>query len=686
MRLFLGGFRGDASEDEVRRLIDRVKSVEHVEDLQVRQGGDIFLQDWYAFVDVLPDQAAEECIKLYNKCRWKKNVLRVQKIKKGEFSVDNTYLRAKAELKEIDKTKAAEKAIAESRVYDPAIPLRIRRKRGRRGMVIVKPNNQTTFDEDGNPILVEKTQEVNGTKTESKQDEPGSDSEMSDVSSVDLSSDDESSVGDSDVSSVDLSSDHDSSSSDEEEEEAENMEGDNPKSIQLATEKQLESEKQRGLSVLSQLLGETVKFDDGEHEDPHLALDSSSENEDPETVISTKQSNSSDSDVDSTKTGPIPAVRECSSTVKSTLDAEPDSSEDEDDDTKSIGSGKHNGKSTAKAESSEDSDREESSAGNVDVKNNGKPIAEAESSEDSDREESSTENGDIKSNAKSIPEAESSEDDDSSHEATPKKNNSDKITKQRIESSESDAGVKSTSKNGDGFKQRATSVSSDSSEDSCDETAMVDIGIVSSKSRQSALESDSNEGSVEMDTGKEDTQRKTSTTNETKGVDMVVEAVDEDVKSAPKTGLKNIFDTARAANESHSFSFFGSSASQEETARDETTSTPEGEKTALRKIFESTYSKETPMSFSFLGGGDSKPVDETETTTKVDFTKTQEHPLPGIFEKVESTLKRKWPTPACEKFVRRENMEEEWLDTRSVLTKDFRNKIKQAKRKGLGVV
>jgi len=143
MSLYVGGLRGNPQAEDLEQMFRKVKSVSNVVSVLVKEGGNPILQDAFAFIRVEPPESATECIKVYNNCRWKNAVLKVERVLKPKFTLDSlktpfwerrNIVRSSPQVNPLDENN----------------PLKIRRKRGRRGTIEIvakKSKMHLFFDE-----------------------------------------------------------------------------------------------------------------------------------------------------------------------------------------------------------------------------------------------------------------------------------------------------------------------------------------------------------------------------------------------------------------------------------------------------------------------------------------------------------------------------------------------------------
>ncbi|GBG26651.1 Hypothetical Protein FCC1311_028722 [Hondaea fermentalgiana] len=139
-RVYVGGLRLPVEEDKIVALLERARGVEKVRDVEVHKGGNPIEQDCFMFAVIEPEEAADACVKAYNKCRWRKLTLKVERTKRGPFTLD--MLKTPAGFDAPRKRKRPE---AEIRPTLSSKPLRLRRCEGKREMVQVLPNKSNHF-------------------------------------------------------------------------------------------------------------------------------------------------------------------------------------------------------------------------------------------------------------------------------------------------------------------------------------------------------------------------------------------------------------------------------------------------------------------------------------------------------------------------------------------------------------
>ncbi|CAK9069622.1 Uncharacterized protein SCF082_LOCUS34825, partial [Durusdinium trenchii] len=112
--------------------------------------------DCFAFVDVEPAECAAACVRTYNKCKWKKSVLKVERVRRGPFSLDllktpkgwegPKHLVFQRKVEERQRQQLEDEGQASP---TPAhVKLCIRKRRGRRGTVSIKAKKPKLFDEE----------------------------------------------------------------------------------------------------------------------------------------------------------------------------------------------------------------------------------------------------------------------------------------------------------------------------------------------------------------------------------------------------------------------------------------------------------------------------------------------------------------------------------------------------------
>mmetsp|Transcript_17796 Transcript_17796/g.35166 ORF Transcript_17796/g.35166 Transcript_17796/m.35166 type:complete len:517 (-) Transcript_17796:103-1653(-) len=146
-RIYVGGLRHPVDQDGIVALLSRAHGVDSVNDVEIREGGNPLEQDCYAFANVEPANAADSVVRTFNKCKWRKLVLKVEKVNQGAFELSR--LKTPQGFVQLPSTRKRGRPEAEI-IPLSSKPIRVRRREGQRNIVQVASDrrNQMKVDFD----------------------------------------------------------------------------------------------------------------------------------------------------------------------------------------------------------------------------------------------------------------------------------------------------------------------------------------------------------------------------------------------------------------------------------------------------------------------------------------------------------------------------------------------------------
>mmetsp|Transcript_7883 Transcript_7883/g.10293 ORF Transcript_7883/g.10293 Transcript_7883/m.10293 type:complete len:697 (-) Transcript_7883:1209-3299(-) len=156
MRLFVGGIRKQSSdtkadlESRIKTLFEKLPLASKVIKVSLHEGGSPYKQDAFAYVEVVPKQGTAEAdlvsqsIKVYHNSNWRKGKLRIERPKPS-------YTERRKQEQEINESTAISDSVeglksTRSQSVSSEIKemgtLRVKRKRGRKGVVKITPGKR----------------------------------------------------------------------------------------------------------------------------------------------------------------------------------------------------------------------------------------------------------------------------------------------------------------------------------------------------------------------------------------------------------------------------------------------------------------------------------------------------------------------------------------------------------------